>query len=69
MSPKDLELITQKFMKKRLGIISAFSQRMKNHPEFKNEIILLGVEGTGRKYKVSGTSIKKWVRTYEKYGV
>ena len=27
-------------MKKRLGIISAFSQRMKNHPEFKNEIIL-----------------------------
>ena len=35
----------------------------------KNEIILLGVEVTGRKYKVSGTSIKKWVRTYEKYGV
>jgi len=40
MSPQDLELITQKFMKKRLGIISAFSQRMKNHPEFKNEITL-----------------------------
>jgi hypothetical protein len=30
MAPEDLELITQKFMKKRLGIISAFTQRIRN---------------------------------------
>ena len=36
--------------------------------ELKKEIELLGLEGTGRKYNVTGNSIKKWVKTYEKYG-
>ena len=32
----------------------------------KNEIFELGFEGTGRKYNVTGNSIKKWLKTYEK---
>lgn len=35
----------------------------------KEEISSLGLEGTGRKYNVTGNSIKKWVKSYEKYGV
>jgi hypothetical protein len=36
--------------------------------ELKMEVKSLGLEGVGRKYGVTGNSIKKWIKTYEKYG-
>ena len=33
------------------------------------EIDEIGYSGTGRKYRVSGNSIKKWVKMYEKHGI
>lgn len=49
----------------------SISRRKVERPSFdalKSEINLLGFEATGRKYNVSGNAIKKWLRTYEKYG-
>ena len=56
---------------KRNKIEYNISRRLVERPPFeelKKEIELLGLEGTGRKYNVSGVAIKKWVKTYEKYG-
>ena len=47
------------------------SKRKVNRPPFeelKMEVKSLGLEGVGRKYGVTGNSIKKWIKTYEKYG-
>jgi len=35
----------------------------------KNDIETLGYLGTGRKYGVSDNSVRKWIKTYEKYGI
>ena len=40
ITEQELKAITQSFLKKRLGIISLFTQRIKNKPNFKNEISL-----------------------------
>ena len=37
------------------------------YEQLRNEVSKLGLEGVGRKYGVSGASIKKWVNYYEKY--
>ena len=39
-----------------------------SYEDLKIEIDLLGLEGVGRKYNVTGNAIKKWVKIYEKYG-
>lgn len=40
ISPEELNTITQTFMKKRLAIISAFTQGVKNNSNFKTEVLL-----------------------------
>jgi len=53
-------------------INSILKQRTTERPPFeelKKEIELLGLEGTGRKYNVTGNSIKKWLKTYKKLGL
>ena len=40
-----------------------------NYEQLVKEIKELGYEGVGRKYKVTGNSIKKWEKWYEKYTV
>lgn len=45
-------------------------QRMVERPSYDSlikEIEELGLEGVGRKYGVTGRSIKKWIKYYEKY--
>jgi hypothetical protein len=47
------------------------SRRKIERPSFdvlKNEINALGYRGVGRKYNVSDSAIRKWMKTYEKYG-
>jgi len=47
------------------------SRRIVERPPYdilKNEVNLFGLEGVGRKYGVTGNAIKKWLKTYEKYG-
>jgi len=49
----------------------SISRRKVERPSFdvlKSEINTLGYSAVGRKYGVSDNAIKKWVRTYEKYG-
>jgi hypothetical protein len=49
----------------------SISRRKIERPSFdvlKNEINALGYCAVGRKYGVSDNAIKKWVKTYEKYG-
>ena len=51
-------------------IIGQLRQRKSERPSYSmllEEIKLFGLEGTGRKYGVSGNSIKKWRKYYEKY--
>jgi len=58
--------------KKDLRLDYHISRRKVERPSLdilKEEISSLGLEGTGRKYNVTGNSIKKWVKSYEKYGV
>ena len=46
-------------------------KRKVKRPPYKqllNEIEELGYSGTGRKYCVSNSAIKDWIRMYEKYG-
>ena len=59
-------------VKKDLRLEYNISRRKVERPSLdilKEEISSLGLEGTGRKYNVTGNSIKKWVKSYEKYGV
>lgn len=35
----------------------------------KKEVLELGYKGTGKKYGVIGNTVKKWIKTYEKYGI
>ena len=59
-------------VKKDLRLEYHISRRKVERPSLdilKKEISSLGLEGTGRKYNVTGNSIKKWVKSYEKYGV
>lgn len=59
-------------VKENLRLDYNISRRKVERPSFdilKNEITLLGFEATGRKYNVTGNSIKKWIKTYEKYGI
>ena len=37
--------------------------------QLKEEIREMGLDGVGRKYGVSGNAIKKWIKTYQKYGI
>jgi len=53
-------------------ILSHIKQRIVERPPFeelKKEVKMLGLEGTGRKYNVTGNSIKKWIKTYKKMGL
>jgi len=46
--------------------------RKVNRPSYKDLLIdigELGYEGTGRKYGVSGTSIKKWIKWYKNHEI
>jgi len=50
---------------------SSIKQRKVDRPDYNTLIKLIeefGYGGTGKKYGVSDNSIRKWVRTYEKYG-
>jgi len=38
------------------------------HAHLKREVVELGFSVTGRRYGVSGNSIRKWLRHYERYG-
>lgn len=49
----------------------SLNQRKVTRPSYDillKEVDFFGYEGTGRKYKVSGNCIKKWIRIYKKYG-
>lgn len=37
--------------------------------QLQNEVAEFGYSGTGRKYGVSDNSIRKWIKSYEKYGI
>lgn len=37
--------------------------------QLQNEVAAFGYSGTGRKYGVSDNSIRKWIKSYEKYGI
>lgn len=50
----------------------AIERRAFNRPslnQLKEEVSKLGYSATGRKYGVSDNSIRKWIRSYEKYGI
>lgn len=53
--------------------INAHSKRRKvERPQYQELLVdvnLLGLEGVGRKYGVTGTAVKKWVKNYEKYNI
>jgi hypothetical protein len=48
---------------------NSINNRKIERPEYSvllNDVKEFGYEGTGRKYKVSGNSIKKWIKNYKK---
>lgn len=57
---------------KKLNVENAFIFKRKvERPPYQqliNEISDLGYVKVGKKYGVTGNSIKKWIKTYEKYG-
>jgi len=70
---------TKKYIKKERNdkgftkeeIKSYINQRKVERPPYEKlveEINLLGLEGTGRKYGVTGNSIKNWLRIYNEFG-
>jgi len=63
----------KKFEQKEKNKINSFiSRRRVERPSFdilRKEIDEIGLEGTGRKYGVSGNAIKKWIKTYQKYNI
>ena len=67
------EKIKQKIQQKEKNKIQCFVSRRKiDRPPFdelKKLINEIGLEGVGRKYGVSGNSIKKWIKTYQKYNI
>jgi len=51
---------------------AALEKRIVNRPPFeelKKEIKITGYSATGRKYGVSDNAIRKWIKSYEKYGL
>jgi len=47
----------------------AFCYLYPSFTDLNDDVKILGLEGTGRKYGVSGNSIKKWIKTYKKLGI
>jgi hypothetical protein len=48
-----------------------FEKRKKQRPPYsqlKQEVLEIGYSATGRRYGVSDNSIRKWIKSYEKYG-
>ena len=70
---KIIEKKNEKKEEKIKNKISSFLKRRKvERPSIEvivKDIDEFGLEGTGRIYGVSGNSIKKWVKTYEKYKI
>lgn len=57
----------EKFYNKKLQSINS---RVKERPDYETlqkDINELGYLATGRKYGVSDTAIRKWIRFYQKY--
>lgn len=54
---------------KKIRSEERLSQRKVIRPSFsdlENDVNLLGLEGTGRKYGVTGNAVKKWIKNYQK---
>lgn len=54
------------------SIASSIAQRRVNRPSYNQlicEIKELGYSAVGRKFNVSDNTIRKWVKSYEKYGI
>jgi uncharacterized protein with GYD domain len=54
-----------------IRIKSNLSKRIVQRPPYsqlKQEVLEIGYSATGRKYGVSDNSIRKWIKSYEKYG-
>lgn len=77
---KEKPIKEQKIVKERIEnfgltiseINRAINQRKINRPPYDillQEIKELGYSAIGRKYGVSDNSIRKWIKTYEKYGI
>lgn len=58
-----------KLEKKKEFILSKRTVKRPSYENLKNEIKTIGYSATGRKYGVSDNSIRKWITTYEKYGI
>jgi hypothetical protein len=55
----------KKIKEENIRLANFNKRKVKNRPDIetlKNEIEILGLEGTGRKYGVSGNAVKKWIK-------